>query len=108
MTPETFVRAFFDERKAIIESYFQKDNGADVALQMKSLNLDSEQETVLKNILYAAFRDVMYTILLGLEGEASIGGKQELYSLCDEQGNELTGGEIEGWAWEYFQNNKGE
>lgn len=39
--------------------------------------------------------DVNYTVLLGLDGEAKIGNQQELYKLIDEEGSELTGGEIE-------------
>ncbi|WP_181858425.1 hypothetical protein [Winogradskyella arenosi] len=46
--------------------------------------------------------DVFYTILLGLDGCASIGGIQETYELKDENGNQLNG-EIEGYAYEYFQ-----
>ena len=43
---------------------------------------------------------------MGLEGEAQIGERQESYKIEDENGNELTGGEIESYAWEYFHNNK--
>jgi hypothetical protein len=43
--------------------------------------------------------------LLGLDGEASIGDKQTMYKLFDEENNELTGGEIEVSAYEYFHNN---
>ncbi len=45
--------------------------------------------------------DIVCTILLGLDGCASIGGIQELYDLKDENGNQLSG-EIERYAYEYF------
>lgn len=51
-------------------------------------------------------RDAFYTTLLGLDGEAQIGERQETFKIEDENGNELTGGEIESYAWEYFHNNK--
>jgi hypothetical protein len=48
----------------------------------------------------------MYIILLGLDGEANIGGWQEPLKITDQEDNELTGGEIESLAWEYFHNDK--
>ena len=53
-----------------------------------------------------ALTDMCYTILLGLDGEANIGGTQEMYKIYDESGSELTGGEIEAYAWEYFHDGK--
>ncbi len=73
---------------------------------IQSLNLDHKQLGTLKEILMATLRDAFYTTLLGLDGEAQIGDRQEAYRLTDEQGNELTGGEIEAFAWEYFHNAK--
>jgi hypothetical protein len=56
--------------------------------------------------LDAVLRDAFYTVLLGLDGEAQIGGHQETYEITDENGNILTGGEIESYAWEYFHNRR--
>ena len=51
----------------------------------------------------SAFTDLAYTLLLGLDGEAQIGGIQHTYQLLDEEGNKLAGeGEIGSFAWEYF------
>ncbi|KWT68142.1 hypothetical protein APV28_3336 [Comamonas testosteroni] len=45
----------------------------------------------------------MYTLLLGLDGAASIGGEQQTYTLHDEDGNLISdGGELEAAAWEAF------
>jgi DNA topoisomerase VI subunit A len=106
MTPEEFVREFYLERKSHINLYFERENQTDVSSLIQSLNLNSEQEKVFKKILNASFRDLIYTILLGLDGAASIGTKQQLYRIHDEDGNELTGGDIETYAWEYFHNRK--
>lgn len=46
---------------------------------------------------------VRWTILLGLDGEASIGGIQQSYKIVDESGCEISNcGEIEEYAYEYF------
>ena len=63
------------------------------------------QDEIMKKVLDSSFTDVFYTILLGLDGSASIGRIQEMYDLKDENGNQLSG-EIEGYAYEYFQENK--
>ncbi|CUR47581.1 hypothetical protein BN2364_3140 [Alloalcanivorax xenomutans] len=50
-----------------------------------------------------ALTDVFYTLLLGLDGSAGIGGIQEAYTIRDEQGNTLSGnGELEAAAYEQF------
>ena len=44
----------------------------------------------------------MYTILLGLDGEASIGGIQQSYKIVDESGCEISNcGEIEDWLKDF-------
>lgn len=106
MTPEEFVKGFYLEKKALIDLYVDSNSGSDVAKTISSLNLDQEKTERLRQILNGALRDVMYSILLGLDGEANIGGWQELLKITDQEGNELTGGEIESFAWEYFHNNK--
>jgi hypothetical protein len=106
MTPEEFVKGFYVERKSLIDLYLDSNSGSDVAKIISSLNLDQEKTERIRQILSGTMRDVMYTILLGLDGEANIGGWQELLKITDQKGNELTGGEIESFAWEYFHNDK--
>lgn len=104
MTAEEFVKEFYIERESLIEMYFQKANPNYVSNLIVGLKLNAEQEIRLKKILYASFRDLIYTILLGLDGAAKIGTKQQLYKIFDKDGNELTCNEIEYYAWEYFHN----
>jgi len=59
----------------------------------------------MKSIVVGPLTDLLYTVLLGLDGCASIGGTQEAYNLKDEKGNQLNG-EIEGFAYYYFQETK--
>ncbi|PRD46153.1 EF-Tu C-terminal domain-related protein [Sphingobacterium haloxyli] len=74
--------------------------------RFKISNLDDKGKERLRQILGGSLRDTLYTILLGLDGDASIGDNQTCYKLFDENDNELTGGEIDVAAYEYFHNNK--
>lgn len=106
MTADEFVKGFYLERQSLIDTYFNADSNTDVSALIQSLNLDDKGIERLRQILNGSLRDALYTILLGLDGEASIGNKQTLYKLFDEDNNELSGGEIEVAAYEYFHNNK--
>ena len=106
MTPEEFVKNFYLERKSLVDLYLSKGNKTDISKLVADLQLDPEKTEKLRQILYAVLRDAFYTSLLGLDGEAQIGERQENYKIEDENGNELTGGEIESYAWEYFHNYK--
>lgn len=106
MTVDEFVKGFYLERQTLIETSFDEHSNTEVSTLIKSLNLDSKQTERLRQILGGILRDSLYTILLGLDGEASIGDKQTVYKLLDEENNELTGGEIEAAAYQYFHNNK--
>lgn len=106
MTPEEFVKNFYLERKLLVDLYLSFDKETDVSKLIGDLQLDEQKTERLRQILNGVLRDVFYTTLLGLDGEAQIGERQETFKIEDENGNELTGGEIEGYAWEYFHNNK--
>jgi hypothetical protein len=106
MTPEEFVKNFYLERKSLVDLYLSSDNKTDVSKLVSELQLDEQKTEKFRQILNGVLRDAFYTTLLGLDGEAQIGVSQETYKIEDENGNELTGGEIEGYAWEYFHNNK--
>ena len=101
MAPEEFVKAFYTEKQNFIKVYLSKDKETRVGELIKSLNLTDQQLGVLEKVLDHSFTDIFYSILLGLDGSASIGGIQELYDLKDENGNQLSG-EIEVYAYEYF------
>ena len=105
MTPEEFAKNFYIERKTLIDLYLNSDK-TDVSKLISDLQLDSEKTEKIRQILSGVLRDAFYTTLLGLDGEAQIGERQETYKIEDEAGNILTGGEIEAFAWEYFHNHK--
>ena len=103
MTPEQFAQAIADEKNALLESYFASDSRALVGQQLAGLQLPAEQRKLLREIIDGALTDICYTILLGLDGATSLGSlQQQEFSLADEQGNLLTGGELEGAAYDVF------
>ena len=109
---EDFVKSFYEEKKSLIQRYFAKGpdefgQRAQVAQWIEELGLDEQENGKLRTILDAVVTDVMYMTLLALDGDASIGGRQESYRLFDESGNELTSsGMIEAFAYEYFHGSK--
>ena len=105
MKTEEFVKAFYSEKQNFLKEYLSEKSETEVRQLIESLNLTDQQTEIMKKILDSSFTDIFYTILLGLDGSASIGGIQEMYDLKDENGNQLSG-EIEGYAYEYFQENK--
>ena len=104
MKHREFVSLFVDFKNELKSSYFEKDSSTHVGRLIKDLNLSSENKVIMSNIIDGALIDAIYNILLGLDGAASIGGKQQLYKLYDESGNLLTGsGEIESNAYDLLQ-----
>lgn len=101
MTPAQFVGLFVKEKRELLSSYLTDSDSA-IAAQIKELDLSPKDRRTLKAILDGILTDAFYTVLLALDGAGSLGGKQATYSLRDEKGHELTGGEIEAAAWERF------
>ncbi len=105
MNTEEFVKAFYSEKQNFLKEYLSEKSETEVRELIKSLDLTEQQTEIMKKVLDSSFNDIFYSILLGLDGSASIGGTQEMYDLKDEKGNQLSG-EIEGYAYDYFQDNK--
>ena len=106
MTPENFAKEFYKEKKKSIDLYFDFEKQTEVGELIKSLNLDEKGNERVRQIINGILTDSLYTILLGIDGATVIGENQELYKLLDEDGKEITGGEIEAEAWEFFHNYK--
>jgi hypothetical protein len=102
MTPEEFVTCVAREKEELLTTYFDPESGSAVAAQIEALMLCGEQTEALRLILDSALTDALYTLLLGLDGAASIGGVQSDYDLRAEDGTPLTGGVLEAVAWERF------
>jgi hypothetical protein len=101
MTPAQFVGLFAKEKRDLLRSYLSDPDTA-VGAQIKAMDLSAKELKALRGVLDGVLTDAFYTVLVALDGAASLGGKQVTYSLRDEDGNELTGGDIEASAWERF------
>lgn len=74
--------------------------GSLVAEQLAALALSDTQRVQLERALDTLLSDTLYTLLLGLDGCAEIGGEQQTYSITDESGAML--GSLESEAYEQF------
>jgi len=108
MTPQEFVACVARQKNDMISMYFDPESGAVVATEIAALGLSDEQTKALRTILDGSLTDALYTLLLGLDGAASIGGVQSDYELRAEDGTILTGGVLEAVAWEQFHGDKSE
>jgi len=104
MSPESFVANWVALKAELLESFARETGNAAVAQQIKDMNLSEDQERQMRTVLHAVVRDTMYTLLLGLDGCASIGSNQQDYTILDEHGVVITsGGALEAEAWRQFQ-----
>lgn len=101
ITPEAFVQEFKDLKEHLLAGYFSPGSGISRIAPLQQAGLTEAQIAVAREVVSGALTDALYTVLLGLEGSASIHQHQILYKLFDEQSNELTG-HIESIAWEKF------
>lgn len=105
MTTEEFVKNFYQEKQNILNSSFdtQSEYRTIVSIKIEDLNLDKLQTEKLKEIISHLLTDSFYTILLGLDGSASIGDNQESFKIYDKEDNLISeGGDLEGLTYEYF------
>ncbi|QLY78074.1 hypothetical protein [Clostridium intestinale] len=107
MNTKDFVELFHTEKNNMVNLYFSNTYDTEVRSKLNALGLTKEQMEKIQSIIDTVLTEAMYTILLGLDGEASIGNVQQMYKLYDESGCELTSsGEIEQYAYEYFHEDK--
>ena len=105
MNSEQFVKNFYLEKQNIINLNFdiQSENRTLVSKKIEELNLNEIETEKLKEIFSIFLDDTFYTILLGLDGCASIGDTQTTFTIYDEEKNLISeGGDLEGYAYEYF------
>ncbi len=101
ISPEVFVQEFIGLKESLVSNYFTSDSDISRISKLKNAGLSEEQINLTKLIVDEALTDALYTVLLGLEGSASICQHQIMYKLFDEASNELTG-DIESIAWGKF------
>ena len=106
MKPKDFVKEFYKQKKFMTESYLEEGDLSWTGGLIQSLDLDEKGRERMRQIVDGILTDTFYTFLLAMDGAAPIGNTQQLYRLLDENGVEITGGEIEVAAWEYFHNHQ--
>ncbi len=100
MNAAQFVGNWNDLKSELLEAFMGDSSNAVVAGEIKAMGLSLEQRDQLRGVLDGVLRDTMYTLLLGLNGAASIGRDQQRFTIADEDGNVV--GPIEDEAWKCF------
>lgn len=103
MTGEEFVKLCYEEKEAALKEYFDVNGESLVSEKIKNLIESGTDRDALQNVVDLVMNECFYALLLGLDGEASLGNVQMTYKLYDEDDNLLNEcGEIEAAAFEYF------
>ena len=101
-----FVALWKAEKNAYLVQLQGEESAA--AAQLRALNLSAEQQPKLWAALDTILSDMLYTVLLGLDGAGSLGGVQHTYAIHDEDGTLISDcGDIEAEAWDQFHGNGG-
>jgi hypothetical protein len=109
MTAEEFVKIFYKERNHILNDLFDfdKELKSYVTTRIQDLKLNEEDNEKFRHIISALLTDTFYGILLGLDGSANIGDRQETYKIIAEDNIVISEcGDIEGEAYETFCANR--
>jgi hypothetical protein len=104
MTSAEFVNHWRIEKDFLLELFTSPGGDTLVSQKIALMQLSEEQNTALREVLNLVLTDTFYTLLLGLDGAASIGGVQHNYRVLDEEGELLTGdGRVEAEAYTQLQ-----
>lgn len=105
MTGNEFAKHCFDEKQSALEEYFNSNSESMAAEKIRNLIKQGTEKNELYELIDLVLTESYYTLLLGIDGEASLGGIQQTFKLYDEEGTLLNEcGEIEEGAAEYFLN----
>ena len=80
-----------------------------LTLKASMLGLNDSDMQRLKPMIEEVLGDAFYTLLLGLDGAASIGGIQGAYEIKNESGELIVDGkgDLEAIAWRLFRSERG-
>lgn len=104
MTPQDFAHLCHAYKDDLVATYFDEGSETQVRMLIDEVGLSEDQLAHLRRVLDAALADCLYGLLLGIDGCASVAGKQITCRLTDEDGGLLAGGggELEAAAFEAF------
>lgn len=107
MGPKEFAVAVRMERDALLSTFANSEGGSAVAAHLAAANLTPSQRMEALSAIEAAVSDVVYTLLLALDGSVSLGGSQQTFKLLSEGGEIIADGDgcLEAAAWEAFYGN---
>lgn len=101
MDADTFVANWYAEKEQLLAAAWTP--GTASAARIASMALSPGQAQALRDMLDAFVSDAMYTLLLGLDGSAALGGDQRHYTLLDEDGSVVAEeGDLEAAAYAWF------
>jgi hypothetical protein len=104
MNAKEFVSCWKIEKENLLKLFTESSSGSAVSGKIKEMNLSASQQGIFQEIIDGVLTDTFYTLLLGLDGGANIGGVQQRYGLLDEKGTVISSyGDIEAEAWKQFQ-----
>ena len=100
MTPAEFVRHWRMEKDGLLELFMSTTSETLVSQRIASMGVSEQQTIALREVLNLALTETFYTLLLGLDGAASIGGVKQSYRVLDEDGCLICGdGRVEAEAY---------
>ncbi|WP_373844273.1 hypothetical protein [Bacteroides heparinolyticus] len=103
MNGKDFVKLCFEEKENTLKQYFNENDETEVGKRINTLIHNGANRNALYELVNLILKENYYTLLLALDGEASLGGKQVSYKLFDEDMNILNEcGELEEVAYKYF------
>lgn len=100
-----FAKLWYKEKQQLSHDCFDtaSDRRSLVSVLIERMGLTAEQRLQLMAVIDCLLDDTMYTLLLGLDGSANIGGVQETYRIYREDGVLISNcGELEAAAYEVF------
>ena len=100
MTAEEFVKNCYKEKENMKKIYFDKEKETYVGEQIKNIVSKGVSYEEVKELIDSVMNEAFYTMLLGLDGETSLGDVQMQYKVYDENDNLLDG--IESYAYDVF------
>ena len=103
MNAKDFIKLYYEEKEKSLKQYFDDSYKTEVGKRINTLIENGSSKEEIYELINLVMKETYYTILLALEGEASLGGKQLSCELLNQDGNVINKcGEIEVEAYKYF------
>jgi hypothetical protein len=92
MKSHEFIDNVVDSMESLIAMYAQGRHGDTwVGFTLDAIGLSDEQREKVLTLIRAVVGEATHSLICGIEGDTSLGKKQQKYRLFDQDGNLLTG-----------------